>query len=248
MRPKLAARGVGVSKGGVHILDGVNLQVAPGTFLALIGPSGAGKSTLLGLLAGLDLPDEGYVEKDGEPLTRPGLVSYMPQSDLLLPWRSVVANVALGLEATGVSRREAREKAAWALERFGLEEFARASPAALSGGMRSRVALLRTALLGRDVLLLDEPFGALDALTRRWLQEWLLGVRDELAATIVLVTHDVDEALLLADRVVVLKGRPARIALDLAVELKRPRTMEQETTADFAHLKARLLEALGVMR
>jgi putative hydroxymethylpyrimidine transport system ATP-binding protein len=248
MRPKLAARGVGVSKGGVHILDGVNLEVAPGTFLALIGPSGAGKSTLLGLLAGLDLPDEGYVEKDGEPLTRPGLVSYMPQSDLLLPWRSVVANVALGLEATGVSRREAREKAAWALERFGLEEFARASPAALSGGMRSRVALLRTALLGRDVLLLDEPFGALDALTRRWLQEWLLGVRDELAATIVLVTHDVDEALLLADRVVVLKGRPARIALDLAVELKRPRTMEQETTADFAHLKARLLEALGVMR
>ena len=248
MRPKLAARGVGVSKGGVHILDGVNLEVAPGTFLALIGPSGAGKSTLLGLLAGLDLPDEGYVEKDGEPLTRPGLVSYMPQSDLLLPWRSVVANVALGLEATGVSRREAREKAAWALERFGLEEFARASPAALSGGMRSRVALLRTALLGRDVLLLDEPFGALDALTRRWLQEWLLGVRDELAATIVLVTHDVDEALLLADRVVVLKGRPARIALDLAVELKRPRTMKQETTADFAHLKARLLEALGVMR
>ena len=248
MRPKLAARGVGVSKGGVHILDGVNLEVAPGTFLALIGPSGAGKSTLLGLLAGLDLPDEGYVEKDGEPLTRSGLVSYMPQSDLLLPWRSVVANVALGLEATGVSRREAREKAAWALTRFGLEEFARASPAALSGGMRSRVALLRTALLGRDVLLLDEPFGALDALTRRWLQEWLLGVRDELAATIVLVTHDVDEALLLADRVVVLKGRPARIALDLAVELKRPRTMEQETTADFAHLKARLLEALGVMR
>lgn len=248
MRSKLAARGIGVSKGGVHILDGVNLEVAPGTFLALIGPSGAGKSTLLGLLAGLDLPDEGYVEKDGEPLTRPGLVSYMPQSDLLLPWRSVVANVALGLEATGVSRREAREKAAWALERFGLEEFARASPAALSGGMRSRVALLRTALLGRDVLLLDEPFGALDALTRRWLQEWLLEVRDELAATIVLVTHDVDEALLLADRVVVLKGRPARIALELAVELKRPRTMEQETTAEFAHLKAQLLEALGVMR
>ncbi len=248
MRPKLAARGIGISKGGVHILDGVDLEVAPGTFLALIGPSGVGKSTLLGLLAGLDLPDEGYVEKDGEPLTRPGLVSYMPQSDLLLPWRSVVANVALGLEATGVSRREAREKAAWALERFGLDEFARSSPATLSGGMRSRVALLRTALLGRDVLLLDEPFGALDALTRRWLQEWLLEVRDELAATIVLVTHDVDEALLLADRVVVLKGRPARIALDLAVELERPRTMEQETTAEFAHLKVRLLEALGVMR
>ena len=244
--PKLAAREVSVTKGSIRILDRVDLAVESGTFLALIGPSGAGKSTLLGLLAGLETPDEGVVEKDGALLTRPGLVAYMPQSDLLLPWRSVAANVSLGLEATGTPRRAARKKALVALERFGLEEFAGVSPAALSGGMRSRVALLRTALLGRDTLLLDEPFGALDALTRRDLQCWLLGVRDELAATIVLVTHDVDEALLLADRVVVLSHRPAHITLDLPLDLEHPRTMEMETTGEFAQLKRRLLEALGV--
>lgn len=246
--PKLAARGVDVTRGGVHILDGVDLEVASGEFLAVIGPSGAGKSTLLGLLAGLEMPDEGTVQKDGALLDGPGSVSYMPQSDLLLPWRSVIANVSLGLEATGITKKKARQRAARALERFGLEEFAEVSPWALSGGMRSRVALLRTALLDRDVLLLDEPFGALDALTRRELQEWLLGVRDELAATIVLVTHDVDEALLLADRVAVMSNRPARIALDLTVDLERPRNMEVETTDEFARLKGRLLEALGVAR
>jgi len=247
VRPKLVARKVCVTKGGVHILDGVDLEVTPGRFVALIGPSGAGKSTLLQVLAGLEVPDTGVVEKDGVSLTCPGLVAYMPQSDLLLPWRSVVANVSLGLEATGTPKRTARERATGALKRFGLEEFAQASPAALSGGMRSRVALLRTALLGRDTLLLDEPFGALDALTRRVLQEWLIEVRDELAATIVLVTHDVDEALLLADRVVVLTDRPARVALDLPVNLKRPRTMKLETTEDFVQLKAQLLKALGVL-
>jgi ABC-type nitrate/sulfonate/bicarbonate transport system ATPase subunit len=245
-RPKLAARGVQASKGGVRILDGLDLAVEGGTFVAVIGPSGAGKSTLLSLLAGLEAPDEGAVEKDGAPLSRPGSVAYMPQSDLLLPWRNVAANVSLGLEATGVPKKKARGRAREALERFGLGEFADRPPWALSGGMRSRVALLRTALLERDVLLLDEPFGALDALTRRHLQEWLLGMRGEFAATVVLVTHDVDEALLLADRVVVLTERPARVALDLDVRLERPRAMAVETTTEFARLKGRLLRALGV--
>jgi len=245
-RPKLMARGVQVAKGGVRILDGLDLAVEGGTFVAVIGPSGAGKSTLLSLLAGLEAPDEGAVEKDGAPLSRPGSVAYMPQSELLLPWRNVAANVSLGLEATGVPKKKARGRAREALERFGLGEFADRPPWALSGGMRSRVALLRTALLERDVLLLDEPFGALDALTRRHLQEWLLGVRDEFAATVVLVTHDVDEALLLADRVVVLTERPAHVALDLDVDLERPRAMAVETTAEFARLKGRLLRALGV--
>ena len=246
-RPKLAARGVQVAKGEVRILDGLDLAVEGGTFVAVIGPSGAGKSTLLSLLAGLEAPDEGAVFLDGAPLSRPGSVAYMPQSDLLLPWRNVEANVSLGLEATGVPKKKARGRAREALERFGLGEFADRPPWALSGGMRSRVALLRTALLERDVLLLDEPFGALDALTRRHLQEWLLGVRGEFAATVVLVTHDVDEALLLADRVVVLTERPARVALDLDVDLERPRAMAVETTAEFARLKGRLLRALGVV-
>ena len=246
MEPKLAARGVGISKGGVRILDGVELAVEGGSFVALIGPSGAGKSTLLSLLAGLETPDEGEIEKDGAPLSGPGAVAYMPQADGLLPWRNVAANVSLGLEATGVHKTKARARATEALARFGLEDFAHAPPWALSGGMRSRVALLRTALLGRDVLLLDEPFGALDALTRRHLQEWLLGVRGDLAATIVLVAPDVDEALRLADRVVVLSQRPARVALDLAVNLPRPRAMAVETTPEFATFKDRLLRALGV--
>ncbi len=245
-KSKLAARGVGMTKGGVRILDGIDFAVEPGTFVALVGPSGAGKSTLLSLLAGLEPPTEGIIEKDGEPLAGPGTVAYMPQNDLLLPWRTVVGNVALGLEATGTSKREARTRANKALSRFGLEEFADVPPWKLSGGMRSRVALLRTALLDRDVLLLDEPFGALDALTRRHLQGWLLEVREELAATIVLVTHDVDEALLLADRAVVLGQRPARVALDLPVKLERPRTMEIETTTEFSRLKRQLLQALGV--
>ena len=244
--PKLAARGVGVTKGGVRILDGVDFRVEKGTFVALIGPSGAGKSTLLSLLAGLESPTVGAIEKDGAALGGPGSVAYMPQSDGLLPWRTVTGNVALGIESTGVPKREARARATKALVRFGLEEFADVPPWKLSGGMRSRVALLRTALLSRDVLLLDEPFGALDALTRRHLQGWLLEVREALAATIVLVTHDVDEAILLADRAVVLSKRPARIALDLPVNLERPRTMEIETTAEFARLKRRLLESLGV--
>jgi putative hydroxymethylpyrimidine transport system ATP-binding protein len=245
--PKLAAHEVRIAKGGILILDGIDLEVVPGSFVALIGASGAGKSTLLQVLAGLEAADSGLVEKDGVPLEQPGLVAYMPQSDLLLPWRDVLANVSLGLEATGTPKKAAREQAMKALEHFGLEEFARAPSAALSGGMRSRVALLRTALLRRDVLLLDEPFGALDALTRRVLQEWLIGVRDELAATIVLVTHDIDEAILLADRVVVLTNRPARVALDLPVNLERPRKMEFEATDEFVRLKSRLLEALGVI-
>ncbi|QYJ15242.1 Nitrate import ATP-binding protein NrtD [Rubrobacter xylanophilus DSM 9941] len=243
---KLSLRGVRLARGGLPVLDGVDLAVAPGEFLALIGPSGAGKSTLLGVLAGLEKPDAGEVLLNGSPLTRPGLVAYMPQKDLLLPWRSVAANVALGLEASGVPKEAARKQARAALKRFGLEEFAHAPPEALSGGMRSRAALLRTALPGRDVMLLDEPFGALDALTRRDLQGWLLGVRDQLVATIVLVTHDVDEALLLADRVVVLTPRPARVVLELEVELPRPRTVRNEATGEFARLKGRLLSALGV--
>ncbi|AHY47719.1 ABC-type nitrate/sulfonate/bicarbonate transport system ATPase component [Rubrobacter radiotolerans] len=242
---KLVASGVRVSRGGVEILAGVDLAVESGEFVALIGPSGAGKSTLLGVLSGLDAPDAGTVEKDGEPLARPDLISYMPQSDGLLPWRSVLANAALGLEATGVPRRQARTAALEALKRFGLADFAGVSPTALSGGMRSRVALLRTALLGRDVLLLDEPFGALDALTRRDLRTWLLEVREELAATIVLVTHDVDEALLLADRVVVLSRRPARVAAEVRVPFESPRSGGIETTAEFARLKGRLISLLG---
>ncbi|WP_119069883.1 ABC transporter ATP-binding protein [Rubrobacter indicoceani] len=240
--PKISAEGVSVTKGGVHILDGIDLEVESGEFLSIVGPSGAGKSTLLGLFAGLERPDSGSVKKDGEPLLRPESVSFMPQSDLLLPWRDVRANVALGLEATGTDRNTARRRATDALLRFGLQDFARLSPESLSGGMRSRVALLRTALLGRDVLLLDEPFGALDAITRRDLRSWLLEVRDEISATVVLVTHDVDEALMLSERVIVLSRRPARISADIHVPFDR--AQRDESAPEFVCLKSRIVSML----
>jgi ABC-type nitrate/sulfonate/bicarbonate transport system ATPase subunit len=167
--------------------------------------------------------------------------AYMPQRDLLLPWRDALGNAALALECQGVPRDEARRRAAPLFERFGLAAFEHVRPAELSGGMRQRVAFLRTLLPGRPVLLLDEPFGALDAITRADLQEWLAEALAEEPRTVLLVTHDVDEAVFLADRIVVLSPRPGRVVEDFDVELPRPRSV---TGTGFAELKARALEAL----
>src|SRR5207302_11425478 len=182
-----------------------------------VGPSGCGKSTLFNILAGLVEPTSGRVLLDGNPPDNLlGRFDYMPQKDLLMPWRTVLNNTTLGLEIAGVSRRAARERALEAFPRFGLTGFEDAWPMSLSGGMRQRAALLRTFLAGRDVMLLDEPFGALDAITRADMQEWLLGVWHSFERTIVLVTHDVDEAIFLADRVYVMSPRPGtmRAVLD----------------------------------
>jgi ABC-type nitrate/sulfonate/bicarbonate transport system ATPase subunit len=171
----------------------------------------------------------------------------MPQKDLLLPWRSVIDNAILPLEVQGVPRSEARSRASEMLPMFGLQEFASAYPSALSGGMRQRAALLRTVLANRDTLLLDEPFGALDALTRRELQDWLLDLWRQFRQTIVFVTHDVEEALYLADRVVVLSPRPGRVKLIQDVALPRPRRRSMITLPEFGQQMAVLLEALGVI-
>jgi NitT/TauT family transport system ATP-binding protein len=169
----------------------------------------------------------------------------MPQRDLLLPWRSALDNAALALECAGVGRREARRRAEPVFERLGLGEFARALPRELSGGMRQRVAFLRTLLAGRPVLLLDEPFAALDALTRGDVQEWLAGVLAAEPRTVVLVTHDVDEALLLTDRVLVMSPRPGRVVAELEVDLPRPRPRRATLARpEFAELRDRALEAL----
>jgi len=198
--------------------------VEAGEFVTLVGPSGSGKSTLFNLVAGLLEPDEGEVWLDGRlPRVRTGNFGYMPQRDLLFPWRSVTDNVAIPLELEGVNRGAARVRADAMLARFGLEEFGGFYPAALSGGMRQRAALLRTILTQRDVLLLDEPFGALDALTRRELQDWLLELWREYSKTIFFITHDVEEALYLGDRVFVLSSRPGHIVETLRVSLPRPR-------------------------
>ena len=229
----------------VQALDGVDLTVEPGEFVALIGPSGCGKSTLLRIAAGLEQPDAGEVLLDGAVATeRLGRCAFMPQRDGLLPWRRVIDNVTVGLELEGVERAQAREQAMPLLERFGLGDFAQSWPWQLSGGMRHRAAFLRTAIIGRPVMLLDEPFGALDGITRAELQQWLLEVWRELGTTVLLVTHDVSEAAFLADRVAVMSPRPGRIVAEEEISLARPRELRVEETPEFAAAEARLREAL----
>ena len=229
--------------GALTALSDVTLSIRPGQVLAVVGPSGCGKSTLLELLAGLQDPDEGELRVLGVATAakRRAACSYMPQRDLLLPWRDALGNAALALECEGVPRAEARRRAAPLFDRFGLGEFASSRPAALSGGMRQRVAFLRTLLPGRPVLLLDEPFGALDAITRADLQEWLAGTLTAEPRTVVLVTHDVEEAVFLADRVAVLSPRPGRVVAELEVDIARPRSL---TDPDLAELRAAAMGAL----
>lgn len=229
----------------VPVLKGVSLAVAPGEFVAILGPSGCGKSTLLNLIAGLEEPTSGTIAIQGViARERMGLCAYMHQKDLLLPWRSVLDNAILPLEVQGVPKREARRRALALMEAFGLKGFENAYPFTLSGGMRQRAAFLRTVLSGKPIVLLDEPFGALDALTRAGLQEWLASLWESLRLTVLLVTHDVEEALFLADRVVVFSPRPASVQGVVAIDLPRPRQRDVVTTAPFVRLKERVLHLL----
>ncbi len=220
-------------------LDDFSLSVLSGEHVAVVGPSGCGKSSLLALTAGLIEPTSGTVTVD-EP------VALMPQRDLLVPWRSALRNAALALEAQGVSSAEAARRAAPLFERFGLESFENSRTWQLSGGMRQRVAFLRTVLTGRPLLALDEPFGALDSITRAQMQEWLLEALASEPRTLLLVTHDVEEALTLADRMVIVTPRPGRIAAEIIVRrpLETSRT-DWVTSLEFAGLKAEALEALS---
>ncbi|GEL25402.1 ABC transporter [Pseudonocardia sulfidoxydans NBRC 16205] len=233
----------GVAKrfGDREVLDDVSLHAGPGELVSVIGPSGCGKSTLFGVLAGLVEPDRGTVTVDGGPATG-AMFGYMPQKDLLFPWRTVLDNTALGLEIAGVGRREARRRAEPLFEPFGLAGFETSRPSELSGGMRQRAALLRTVVQDRDVLLLDEPFGALDSLTRTGMQEWLEEVRSRFGWTVLLITHDIREAVFLSDRVVVLGPRPARVRAVVEIDLPRPREPASPAAA------AREAELLALLR
>ena len=231
----------------VPALQDISLKVMPGEFVTIIGASGSGKSTLFNLCVGLLEPDEGEILIDGErPENRAGMVGYMPQRDLLLPWRSVLDNVLIPLEIQGIPKRESRQKALEMLPHFGLQTFENEYPSALSGGMRQRAALLRTWLTGRSTLLLDEPFGALDALTRKELQDWLLGVWQEFGRTVMFITHDVEEAVYLADRVIVLSARPGKMKRELKIDLARPRRQRIIAEPEFGKLVRELLSELGV--
>jgi ABC-type nitrate/sulfonate/bicarbonate transport system ATPase subunit len=226
-------------------VSGVNLRIAKSEFVTLVGPSGCGKSTLFNMIAGLLPPDDdgsllfgGAPQRDGQLL---GKVSFMPQRDLLFPWRTVLDNAILALEVEGTPRKEARERARAMLPEFGLAGFANHYPHQLSGGMRQRVALMRTFLFERDLMLLDEPFGALDALTRTRMQHWLLELWARHRRTVLFITHDIDEAILLGDKVLVMTARPGTVKSETVIDLPRPRDPSVVLTPEFIGLKQRLL-------
>ena len=216
----LLLRGVCKRFGGMDAVSDVDLEVPLRSRVAIVGPSGCGKSTLLSLICGLDEPSAGSIEVLGarSPAQRLAHCAWMPQRDLLLPWRDVLGNAALALENRGMRAAAARREVAPLADRFGLAEFGDKRPAQLSGGMRQRVSFLRTLVAGKDVLLLDEPFGALDSITRADLQQWLRAALEDEPRTVVLVTHDVEEALLLGQRVVVMSPRPGRVVADFEVD------------------------------
>jgi len=251
-RPAVAVAGLAkefpARHGTVGALDGMSLSVAGNEALGLVGPSGCGKSTLLEIVAGLQEPTAGDITVEGRSTAgeRLAACALMPQRDLLLPWRSALDNAGLALELRGRSRRDARRRALALFERFGLAEFAAARPDELSGGMRQRVAFARTLLAEKPVLLLDEPFASLDAITRAELQEWTAAALAAEPRTVLLVTHDIEEALYLCDRVLVLSPRPGAVRAELPAGQVggRPRTAAV-TTREFSELRARALEALA---
>lgn len=245
----LAVRGVSkqfdAGTGAVSAIRDVTFSVRRGSFVSILGPSGCGKSTLFNIIAGLLPPTGGDVTLNGTSIiSKAGQIGYMLQKDLLLPWRSIEDNIILGQTLRGVSRSDARAAASPLIKRCGLDHFQRKKPHQLSGGMRQRAALLRTLLTGKDVLLLDEPFGALDAITRLQLQMTLMDVWQEMGKTILFVTHDVEEAVLLSDEIIVLTNRPGKISARLPVPLPRPRTAEMLASPELLSLKAQLMSLL----
>ncbi len=245
--PGTSVAGVSCRYDDVPVLDRLDLTVPEGGTLGVIGPSGSGKSTLLNLIAGLREADEGEVTVFGRTgaADRLARCALMPQADLLLPWRTALDNAGLGLENRGLSRREARERVRPLFQRFGLGGFERRWPHQLSGGMRQRVSFLRTLVTGKQVLLLDEPFGGLDQLTRADMQDWLREAPGQEPRTTVLVTHDVEEALLMSREVVVLSPRPARVTSRVPVELPTaPSRRELVAMPEFVALRGQVLAAL----
>jgi ABC-type nitrate/sulfonate/bicarbonate transport system ATPase subunit len=244
----LAVSGLAHSFGDLRAIGRIDLEAEPGQVVGIVGPSGCGKTTLLELVAGLRLPDAGVLSVAGhaDPAERLQRSAYMPQRDLLLPWLSAVDNASLALRIGGVRRARARDQAAAHFERLGLAGFENTRPDELSGGMRQRVAFLRTLMAGRPVLLLDEPFASLDAITRAEMQSWLAEVLGPDRHTVLLVTHDVEEALYLSDRVVVLSSRPATVADRIEVDAPRAEDRAAAVTSPgFGELKERALRSLA---
>lgn len=232
-------------EGEEPLFDGLDLEVPKGQFVSIVAASGMGKTTLFRLLAGLLQPESGTIAAAGAVPGQRSTIGYMPQRDCLMPWRTVQDNAAVGLELAGMPKREARRRVLEMLPELGLAGTESKYPHELSGGMRQRVSFLRSLLAGGELMLLDEPFSALDAMTRISMQQWLLQVWEKHRKTILFITHDIDEALLLSDQVLVAASRPITQLEPLAVDLPRPRTYETTLDERFANLKRLLLRQLG---
>ncbi len=233
------------AKDSEAILKGINFQVHDGEFIRIIGSSGSGKSTIFRLVTGLEQPSQGAIHINGKIMKdRLGQVGYMPQQDLLMPWRTIMDNAMLPLEIKGVQREEAHSQIRNLLDEFGLKGVGNAFPSDLSGGMKQRVSFLRTILSGSNILLLDEPFIALDAITRLSMQEWLLEQWVKWKKTILFITHDVDEALFLSDRIFILQPKPISTLEEVKVPLRRPRTIRDLSQTEVALLKEMLIDRL----
>ncbi|EOD00681.1 Hydroxymethylpyrimidine ABC transporter, ATPase component [Caldisalinibacter kiritimatiensis] len=227
------------------VVNNVSITLQENEFVSVIGPSGCGKSTIFNMIAGLIKPDSGDVFIDDEKYTGiTGRVSYMYQKDLLLPWKKIIDNVSIPLIIKGHSKNEARKKVKDYFEVFGLSGFEYKYPFQLSGGMRQRAALMRTYMFSKDVILLDEPFGGLDAITKTKMQYWLLEVLEKLKASILFITHDIEEAIFLSDRIYILSDRPATIKKEIRIDLPKPRTQEILTSKEFNDLKRHVLNIL----
>jgi ABC-type nitrate/sulfonate/bicarbonate transport system ATPase subunit len=243
----LQAQGVSKAFDGRQILRDVSLTLGEGELVCLLGVSGAGKSTLFNILSGVLAPDGGNVLLDGRDITgRPGHVSYMLQKDLLLPYRTIEDNAALPLLLRGVPKREARQRAVQMFGEFGLTGTEKQYPAQLSGGMRQRAALLRTYLCSEGVALLDEPFSALDTITKSAMHRWYLGVMERIRLSTLFITHDIDEAILLSDRICLMTGAPGAVTMELRVEPPRPRPREFALSPEFLDYKRRVIAHLGL--
>lgn len=227
------------------IVDGISLNLKENEFVSLLGPSGSGKTTIFNIIGGLINPDEGEVIIEDENFNgRTGRVSYMYQKDLLLPWKKIIDNVALPLLIKGINKNQARERVKKYFKIFGLEGFEYKYPFQLSGGMRQRAALMRTYMFSQDIILLDEPFGGLDAITKKRMQYWLLEVLDNLKASVLFITHDIEEAILLSDRIYILSDRPATIKEEIMVDLPKPRKSELITSSEFNYIKKHIMDVL----
>jgi len=242
---KLVVKNVSKTFDENKVLENVSVTLNEGELVSLLGISGSGKTTLFNIISGLMKPDEGEVFLDGRNITGcPGNISYMLQKDLLLPFRTVRDNVALPLLLQGMDKKQAREKAEELLPQFGLEGTGKQYPAQLSGGMRQRAALLRTYLFSRNVALLDEPFSALDTLTKGDMHKWYLDVMERIKLSTLFITHDIDEAVLLSDRIYILTGNPGRVTEEIVIDAPKPRSRDFCLTEAFLRYKKQILECL----